>query len=371
MSESAASKNNFGFLRLIFASMVIIGHAPEQIDGNSSHEPLTMAFHTVTLGGTGVIGFFLISGYLITKSALTADSLRRYFSNRVRRIVPGYAVAYLLCVFALAPLVGGAPWAHLGKIAENAALLGSPPDFPGALSGVPYPALNGSMWTIAHEFRCYVLIAVLLGLGLLQRRSIMLVLTAVLLVASVALFWADPHGVLDARTQKAWVLVGKPSQALRLISTFLVGSCVYLYWPSLKDRLTGQAALGATVLLGFALLVAPLANAASAVLGGAVLFWLALKARLGPLQQINDRWDVSYGVYLYGWPIAVTLLYFDRSINAWALASATLMISMGFGAASWFMVEKPLRRRPGAGRVSMGPGPDVLDSVRGSRAVGP
>ena len=30
------------------------------------------------------------------------------------------------------------------------------------------------------------------------------------------------------------------------------------------------------------------------------LFWFALNANIGGLQCINDNWDISYGVYLYG-----------------------------------------------------------------------
>lgn len=343
-----SERNNFGVLRLIFASLVIVSHAPQQVYGSRSYDPLLMAIHSVTLGAVAVSGFFLISGYLITQSATKTQSLWKYCEKRIRRIVPAYAVAYGLCVFVLAPLVGADPIAHVGKIVWRVLWLATPPDLPGMLSGVPIRALNGSMWTIAYEFRCYILVGALAYCGLLKLRRLMLALTCASLAASVALFWLDPNGALDAKFAKVSIVVGEPSQMLMLTSTFLVGSCVYLYWREIKARLTSVVAILSAAGLCAGLLNASVAHAALAVFGGAALFWLALKARLGPFQRINDRWDISYGVYLYGWPAAITLLYFDRGITPWALSSAALLISIALGTASWFMVEKPVRFRPRA-----------------------
>jgi peptidoglycan/LPS O-acetylase OafA/YrhL len=89
------------------------------------------------------------------------------------------------------------------------------------------------------------------------------------------------------------------------------------------------------------LLFAPhLAEMAVTTLGAGALFWLAFKARLGRLQTINDHWDISYGVYLYGWPIAALALWLDRGISPWLLAATTLPLAMLSGAASWWLLER-------------------------------
>ena len=56
------SKNNLNFLRLLFASAVIISHVPEFRDRNRSHEELTQLVGRISLGELAVDSFFGLSG---------------------------------------------------------------------------------------------------------------------------------------------------------------------------------------------------------------------------------------------------------------------------------------------------------------------
>ncbi len=348
-----AHRNNVGFLRLILAILVIVGHASEQIDGNRVREPFTVIFHTVSLPGVAVNAFFLLSGYLITMSAARSRSLISYLIRRALRIGPAFILAFLLCVLVMAPLVGGDLRRALPRTLLRLVFLQDPPHYPGQLAGLHYPALNGSMWTIAYEFRCYLLVALFGAFKILERRWIILGLTVLFLLGTVAETYTSVRGwsdAIDARLH-AEIVLGSLVQSIALTSSFLAGACFYLFRSEITDRLTWKASL-VCVTVAIALMFLPhFAEAGLATWGAAALFWLALKADLGRFQRINDSWDISYGVYLYGWPIATLLLWYNRNLSPWALAAATLPLALACGSASWWGLERWTKDFGRRGRV--------------------
>jgi peptidoglycan/LPS O-acetylase OafA/YrhL len=336
-------RNNIGFLRLLFASLVIVGHAPEMIDGNRSRDPLTAVFHTVSTGEFAVDAFFLLSGYLIAKSMIVSRSVPYYLERRIFRIYPGYVTAYLISVFALGPIVGAAPWKDLLLTFGRLIFLMDPTQYPGQLAGLPVPALNGSMWTIAYEFRCYILVAVLWSIGFLTKKRLMLGLTVCGLALSVAMTIrsvSEPLDSLAARFHGTGWIIGAPSDALRLTAIFLVGIVFYLYRDVLIATVNGKHAILCALAAMLIMYRDPyLAGLALTTLGAVTLFWLSLKAKLGVLQKINDDWDISYGTYLYGWPVSILILWLNPGISPWVLAAAALPLSLACGSLSWWGIE--------------------------------
>lgn len=313
----------------MLASLVIIGHAPEMIDGNRVREPLTRAFHTLALGDVAVDGFFLLSGFLITKSLMHSGSLREYLKRRVFRIYPAFVVAYLLSVYVLGPVVNAHPFSSGLQPLLAMVFLLAPPQFPGQMPGMRYPSLNGAIWTIHYEFLCYMIVAGLGFAGMLRRKQLVLVL------AAVAMIWfgATQFGIGPQS--------GSHYQDIRFLSAFLIGTVFYLYRDALLYQLSGRVALICGLLAALLMFRDPhFAEVGAMVFGGTALFWLAFNASLGPMQRINDGWDISYGVYLYGWPIATFILWNDRHISPWALAAISLPMAMIAGTLSWWGLEK-------------------------------
>src|SRR5262249_38480757 len=155
-------------------------------DGDRHREPLTLLFGTLSLGELSVYGFFLISGYLIVQSFDRSPSNLAYLRNRVLRIYPGYAVAYLACIIVVAPLAGADPRSlDVTKAASHLAFLDSPRLVADAFAGTQYPSLNGSMWTIAYEFRCYLFVLAFGALGLFRRGWLCAACAALLLTFTV------------------------------------------------------------------------------------------------------------------------------------------------------------------------------------------
>jgi len=351
MSVAADRQNGFGALRLLFASLVIASHTPQMFDGSYAREPMKMLFGTMSLGEFAVDGFFLISGYLITASFMSDP--RSYIVKRVLRIYPAFVVCFLACVLLVAPL-GGADLAAMSvkDWAKEAVylLLLKPPFAPGAFEGLAIPALNGSMWTISYEFRCYILAALLGLMGLYRRRSLYLALT-VALVAANFLFLLPIGDTIERVLRPTNAVLGAPQEAIRLTAVFMCGACLKLYPLTYRASYAALAALG----LAIALFVPGLASVALMTLGAYVLFWVAFEVTWKPLRTINAKDDISYGLYLWAWPIGTLLVWYWRDMDIFLHGFLTLLGSVTLGYVSWHVLEKrcmALKSRFGKGRAA-------------------
>ncbi|WP_293882591.1 acyltransferase [Sphingomonas sp.] len=332
--------NAFGFLRLLLASLVIVSHTPELADGNRLREPLTMVFGTLIFGDFAVYGFFAISGYLITESYLRSASLKSYLIKRVARIYPGFIVASLACVLVFGPL-GGGEFPLSGKrivLTIGRMLMLQSPVVENGFVGTPYPVVNGAMWTIAYEFRCYLLVAFLGLTGLLRHRWVVPML-AILLALILTMV---PPSVLQAGDHllpRSDFLFGNIEQNLALTSIFLSGASFALFRQEVTFN--NRRTVIAAVALVLGLLLAQTVTLAFALFGTFLILSVARLGAGGPLMQINNRNDISYGVYLYAFPITKVLLWWFPAIALAWLGLLTWLGAILLGWVSWHLVEKP------------------------------
>jgi peptidoglycan/LPS O-acetylase OafA/YrhL len=340
-STPAGHDNNFNFLRLLFASLVIVSHGPELADGDRRRELLTRLFGSLSFGELAVSCFFLLSGYLIVSSWQRRPELLDYFTKRIRRIYPGYFVAFLLSVLVVGPLSMPTLSSYTKELNWHF-LLGNllqirQPIVANVFPGTHFSLLNGAMWSISYEFRCYVLV-ILIGLvGAKYQKAIWL--TLLLLAIGLLRMTAQLNSIHFPGMN---YVIENLSEFVRLLTFFSAGSCFYLFRQQLPLKSTWAALAFGLFLLG--LFKPALANIALATVGAYALFWLAF-AQVPTLNWFKRKDDISYGLYLYGWPIQKLLLWFFPTASPWLLLLPALALAGLAGYLSWNLVEKRFLKR--------------------------
>lgn len=376
LTDELKAGNSLGLIRLVLSTLVIVGHGYEL--GGFGKDPL-FGLTGVTMSTLAVIGFFCISGYLITGSAVRT-SVVPYLWRRFLRIFPGYLVVLLVSALLVGPFAWawargtldgyfttepGGPWTYL---LANADLDVAQHGIHGVFTTTPYgqdtgaSVVNGSLWTLIHEWRCYLLVAALAVLGVLRRnRWLVLVLTAVmqtLLVLRVTgTGWSDV--VLGA--VPGWEGDNGQWAVIRFTTAFLFGACLALF----ADRVPHDDRIGlacvAVFLVGLltgGVLLLSVPAAAYALLWGSTRLPLGTRA-------VGATNDYSYGVYVYGFVIQQLLAGADVHLLGVAVyVVAAVVVTAPCAYLSWHLVEKQALRLK-----TWGPGSWQLGAAGGSRAT--
>lgn len=323
--------NNFNLIRMAASVAVLVSHAWPLALGRGTMEPLLTATG-FSLGGLAVYVFFTISGFFITASYDRAPSRGVFVMARVRRLFPALIVSIFLVALVVGPLVTSLPvvdyLTHSGTwefILRNSAMVSLKYTLPGVFEANPYPAIEGSIWTLPNEAACYAGVFLFGIMGLIRRRG---VLSAML--AAYAVLWMIPEVTLLALPYRI--------DTLRVLSLpFATGMAMYLW----RDRLplSGWIAAG---LVGLAALTqGTLAYELGLALALAYCtFWLA-HLPAGALRRYNALGDYSYGTYLYAFPVQGLVVWLWGPMEPWMNIALALPITVALAALSWRLIEKP------------------------------
>jgi peptidoglycan/LPS O-acetylase OafA/YrhL len=315
-------------------------------------------------GYLGVSTFFTLSGFLITGLLLAEWErsgrivLHRFWERRFRRLAPALLAA-LLVVALFAAAVADPDQLH--RIRGDAlATIGYVANWRFILSGqsyahlfdAPSPLLHA--WSLAIEEQFYVvfplLVTAVLALAKGRRRVLAWVL-GLLTIGSVATS-------LALHSDVSRVYYGTDTRAAELLVGALLAVWVAGRGRDLADRARpGVAALG--VVAGVASLVAWVTvDQASSWLyqGGFAVYGLGTVALVaaavapGPIRSLTSTaplrllGKVSYGVYLYHWPIFLWLTPERTELSGAGLFVLRLGVTAVIAGASYVLVEQPIRR---------------------------
>ena len=301
-------------------------------------------------GGVAVPFFFVISGFLVTRSWLKSPKLGDFLQKRVLRIYPGFLIASLFCALVVGPLGTDnlpAYWHEFQPVKfVRWALVLVGPYIPTIFVHLPMSTgVNGSFWTLRYEFYCYLFVAILGLSGTYRRPGWVFALFAVIYLLRLVQTFTG-HVIFPNREMH---LLGNIQSWSSLILYFLAGMLLCLYRGKVpRSRLAFLACLGILMLCNF---VGRL-EIALPICGSYALLYVAFARRL-KMQKFARHGDFSYGLYLYAFPIQQLLvLYYGRHMTIPLLFGSAFVAALCVAILSWHLVEKPcLRRKPHSSRT--------------------
>jgi peptidoglycan/LPS O-acetylase OafA/YrhL len=342
-----------------------------------------LLFHGGHLSGgfLGVDAFFVLSGFLITSLLLVETGatgrigLGAFWGRRARRLLPALALVLLavaLYAWLLArpdelATIRGDALATIGYFANWRAIASSRDYW--ALFRAPSPLDH--TWSLAIEEQFYLVWPLVVAfvtrrceLHIAARR--ILVLSGIFALASLAAMLtifspANPSRVyFGTDTRAASILVGSALAAALALR------------PSVGRRGRAVLEVAALASLGVLAFAWIRASGSSDILyrGGlfacaiatAVVIAASVDAHRGPTAKLLSFRPlcllgiISYGVYLWHWPVYVVLDPTRMHIDGWPLLAVRIAVTLGIAVVSYHFVERPIRhgriRTPDARRMA-------------------
>lgn len=300
-------------------------------------------------GGAGIVGvvlFFTLSGYLITRVLLSdlhafgRVRYGRFYRNRAFRLLPALVLLLVgfVIVEGLLRVRGNSSEVPISIVVALTYTMNVP--------GIPHGSESLThLWTLANEEQFYIIWPIVLAVGLRRGR---LLLSVGILAALVVVSLVVSAIVFQENIGRLYTLPSTWSIAM------VIGACLHLLRERIRWRAPAGLGLAFGVLaLGALLLLSFFPDATSNpvfLLGGGVfvglcsvvLISLAEKVPVVPgiLRPLRALGLISYAAYLWNYPMALwTQVLLPET---WEVASIVLTIALA--TLSWWLVEYPVAR---------------------------
>ena len=345
-------RNSLSLLRLVFAAMVLLDHAFPLGGFHGSVNPVSgWTEGQESLGGLAVFGFFVVSGFLVTRSFDGSPNFVSYIWKRFLRIFPGFWVCLLVTVLVFAPLAfwfeHGSLQGYLhthtdspsGYLKNNALLSMNQYNIDDLLGNNPYAhihagyqAWDGSLWTLIYEFKCYLGVMVLGMIGVFRKWR------PTVMVLALGLWALQLKQYLHPGYLQGTFLLGDPYM-VQLAFIFSLGMLFYLY----RDKIIISNTLAAVALAVFiAGMRLELFYGVGTVMWAYLCMWAAIRL---PFHNVDKYGDFSYGLYIYAFPVEQMLSLYH--VNSWGYVPYVLLslaVATILAAGSWYGIERPSQR---------------------------
>jgi len=333
-----SGRDNILYLRLLAALLVILGHSgPFARPGAWASDPIQRLLPQTASHLVGLMIFFTISGFLISLSFVRRPDLPRFLRARVLRLWPALAVCVLAWAFVIGPVltdlplrvyftVGDAGGTAYGYALSGMSIFTFHQFLPGLFSNNPIPHyVNGSLWTIPVEATMYLWVA---GAGTLRLfRFPWLTSIAIAGLFSTILLWPLSQGAFRYTEHLELVIKG-------FFGAGAIACLLRKYLP---------VSTGVMVVITIACLLArgsAYETSFTWLAIGYFVLWFSYVPRIPPMPW---ELDLSYGTYLWGFPVQQTVISMGVRDPLTVFAIVTPIV-LTIAMASWLFVEKPALR---------------------------
>ncbi len=286
-----------------------------------------------------VKGFFAISGFLVMRSYLSSSSVLDFAEKRLRRIYPAYISVVVVCLVLGVFCTYLGPYDYLTNNETRKYLLANSvfmnflqPTLPMVFHDNPIQTINGSLWTIKIEVALYLFIPIVSALYIRFGVVRTTVISCALSIAWVWYFTYVVGGIKGLEYAKQ-----VPGQ----LACFVIGACFAVSKSALRNVVWVFIASASLYMIfnhDYARLVLePLFYSS---------FVIFLSTSAVKQLDVGKFGDVSYGIYLFHFPIIQVLIYVGLfKINPWLGGLVSISLTIGIAWLSWQFVEKKFLKR--------------------------
>lgn len=321
--------NNLDLIRIILATAVIFGHT-FYLNGNDSRfwiDPVRYFVKFTYSGALAVKIFFFISGMVVTNSFIQNRKPIPFITARLFRILPGLFFVITCTAFIFCPFITTLPlkdyFANVGvyKYVVANYLLILRISIPGVFQHNFYPGnVNGSLWSLKYELGCYLTLLVLF----FAKKKLVYNIIGVAILFDALVY---PHFFKH--------FLDHSNDSHLLPFCFTIGYLLAIN----ADRIKVSSAV-AVIFFFLLILFRKTANAEAFL----ILFCCSvtlLVCRDKNFLKLRPKYDISYGIYLWGFFIQQIVFTIFGSIHGAIHFGVALVLSACIAFISFRLIEQP------------------------------
>lgn len=297
-----SKENGFTALRILCSLIVVYEHFVILTN---------FPIPSLELRGIAVKIFFILSGFWVTRSLFTSETLKVFYLKRIKKIFPFYLLVVFASAFFLVFLSSfdvssyfknPGFWKYL--IANITTLNFVHPSLPGVFNGEP---VNGSLWTIKIELGFYIILPVViffcLGKNEYKKGRCIITLSFFYLLSVIYIvtvpFILQHYNLSESLT----------NQLPAFVNYFSIGILCFFFYDSFYNLWHKLIISGIILLVLCYILKNTIVTAIIEPLAlGIITMWGGLKFK--PFFLFYKVYDFSYILYLIHYPIIMVIKQF-------------------------------------------------------------